>query len=94
MTSDDFKKAVADVQPLKRRKRVELKRPPAPPIPRQSVRDEAAALAESLAGWSSADDALESDAELSYLRDGMARLTLRKLRRGHWAIQTAWTCMD
>ena len=87
MTSDDFKKAVADVEPLKRRKRVELKRRPAPPIPRQRQRDEAAALAESLSGWSSSDDALESDEDLSYLRDGMARLTLRKLRRGHWAIQ-------
>ncbi len=89
MTSDDFKKAVADVEPLKRRKRVELKRRPAPPVPRQRQRDEAAALAESLSGWSSVDDALESDEELSYLRDGMARLTLRKLRRGHWAIQDA-----
>ena len=50
-------------------------------------RDEAAALAESLAGPFSLDDALESGEALSYLREGMARETLRKLRRGHWAIQ-------
>jgi DNA-nicking Smr family endonuclease len=87
MTSDDFKKAVADVEPLKRRKRVELKRPAAPPVPRQRQRDESAALAESLSGPLSADEALDSGEELSYLRDGMARETLRKLRRGHWAIQ-------
>ena len=33
------------------------------------------------------DDALESGEELAYLRGGLARLTLRKLRRGHWVIQ-------
>ena len=87
MTSDEFGKAVADVVPLKRKKRVALKGPAPAPVPRQRQRDEAAALAESLSGWSSVDDALESGEELSYLRDGMARLTLRKLRRGHWAIQ-------
>jgi len=91
MTSDktqaEFKKAVADVTPLKRHKRVALK-PPAPqPVPHQRRRDEAAALAESLSGPLSADDALETGEELSYLRDGMARETLRKLRRGHWSIQ-------
>jgi DNA-nicking Smr family endonuclease len=87
MDSDDFKKAVADVQPLRRRKRIELKRPAAAPVPLQRRRDEAAALAESLAGPLAADEALETGEELSYLRDGMARLTLRKLRRGHWTIQ-------
>jgi DNA-nicking Smr family endonuclease len=91
MTSDkvqaEFKKAVADVEPLKRTKRVALKPPAPPPIPQQRRRDEAAALAESLEGPLSADEALETGEELSYLRDGMARETLRKLRRGHWAIQ-------
>ena len=84
---DEFKKAVAGVKPLKRKKRVALKGPAPAPLPRQRQRDKAAALNESLSGWSSTDDALEAGEELSYLRDGMARLTLRKLRRGHWAIQ-------
>jgi DNA-nicking Smr family endonuclease len=87
MTLDDFKKAVSDVEPLKPRKRVEHKRPATLPVPRQRHRDEAAALAESLAGPLSADEALETGEELSYLREGMARQTLRKLRRGQWAIQ-------
>jgi DNA-nicking Smr family endonuclease len=87
MTSDEFRKAVADVAPLKRRKRAELKHPPAPPVARQRRHDEAAALAESLQGPLSADDALDTGEELSYLREGMARETLRKLRRCHWAIQ-------
>jgi len=51
------------------------------------VIDEIAALAESLSGPLSADDALDTGEELSYLREGMARETLRKLRRGHWVIQ-------
>jgi len=75
------------VTPLKRHKRVALKAPAPPPVPQQHRRDEAAALAESLAGPLSADEALETGEELSYLHDGMARESLRKLRRGHWSIQ-------
>jgi len=84
---DEFRKAVADVEPLKRTKRVAHKAPAPPPVPYQRRRDEAAALAESLADPLSADEALETGEELSYLRDGMARETLRKLRRGHWSVQ-------
>ena len=87
MNSDEFRKAVADVRPLKRHKRVALKPPAPPPVPHQRRRDEAAALAESLEGPLSVEEALETGEELSYLRDGMARETLRKLRRGHWSVQ-------
>jgi DNA-nicking Smr family endonuclease len=89
MASDDdeFRKAVADVAPLRKHRRADLKRPPAPPVARQRQRDEAAALAESLNGPPLDDDVLETGEALSYLRAGMARETLRKLRRGHWAIQ-------
>src|SRR5689334_14681578 len=86
MDSPEFKKAFADVKPLKRHKRV-VHRPPAPPpLPRQRRRDEAAALAESLSGPLSVDDALDSG-EDPYLRSGLSRQLLRKLRRGHWTIQ-------
>jgi DNA-nicking Smr family endonuclease len=87
MTSDEFRRAVADVRPLKRARRVALKGPAPAPVPHQRRRDEAAALAESLSGPLTADEALETGEALSYLREGMARETLRKLRRGHWAIQ-------
>jgi DNA-nicking Smr family endonuclease len=87
MTSDEFRRAVADVKPLKRTKRAVLKGQAPAPIPHQRRRDEAAALAESLSGPLTADEALETGEALSYLREGMARETLRKLRRGHWAIQ-------
>jgi DNA-nicking Smr family endonuclease len=87
MTSDEFRRAVADVKPLKRPKRAALRGPAPAPIAHQRRRDEAAALAESLSGPLTADEALETGEALSYLREGMARETLRKLRRGHWAIQ-------
>ena len=87
MDSDEFRKAVAGVKPLKRSKRVALKGPAPAPVAQQRKRDEIAALAESLAGPLSIEDALDSGEELSYLRDGMARETLRKLRRGHWVIE-------
>ena len=86
-SDDEFRRAVAGVKPLKRAKRVALKAPAPPPVPQQRRRDEIAALAESLSGPLSADDALDTGEELSYLREGMARETLRKLRRGHWVIQ-------
>jgi len=87
MTSDEFRRAVADVKPLKRPKRALLKDPAPAPIPHQHRRDERAALAESLSGPLTAEEALETGEALGYLREGMARETLRKLRRGHWAIQ-------
>ena len=81
----DFRRAVADAKPL-RQKKVALHRRKAAPIPRQRLADERAALAESL-GPASLDDALDSGTELSYLRDGYPRDTLRKLRRGHWVVE-------
>ena len=87
MGSDEFRKAVAGVKPLKRAKRIALKPSAAAPVPHQRRRDEMAALAESLEGPLSIDDALDSGEELSYLRDGMSRQVLRRLRRGHWVIQ-------
>ena len=86
MTSDEFRRAVAGVKPLKRAKRVAMKGPPPAPVPTQRRRDEAAALAESLSGPLSVDDALDTGEE-PYLRDGLSRQVLRKLRRGDWAIQ-------
>ena len=82
---DEFRRAVADAQPLvHRRKHLRSKRPA--PLARQRQRDERAALAESL-GPSSVDDALDSGDELAYLAEGVGRDVLRKLRRGHWVVE-------
>ena len=83
--NDEFRRAVADAQPLDApRKVVHVRRPP--PVPRQRLRDERAVLDESL-GPVSIDDALDSGTELTYLADGLQREVLRKLRRGHWVVE-------
>lgn len=89
MASDEFLKAVRDVKPLERPRRAALRRPAPQPVAVQRRRDERAVLAESLAGPVSVEDALDSGDELAYLREGMSRQVLRRLRRGHWAIQGA-----
>jgi DNA-nicking Smr family endonuclease len=83
----DFRRAVADVKPLPPSRRVTLRPPPPDPIPHQTRRDERAALAETLSGPVSLDDALEGGEELSFLREGLSRQLLRRLRRGHWVVQ-------
>jgi DNA-nicking Smr family endonuclease len=76
-----------DVVPLPESKRVELPRRGPRPYPQQTRRDEQAALAESLSAPVSLDDALDSGEELAFVRDGLGRDALRKLRRGHWVVQ-------
>ena len=88
-SDDDFRRAVGDVKPLRKPRRVELRGAAPAPVPIQTRRDELAVLAESLAGPVSLEDALDSGDELAYLHDGLSRQVLRRLRRGHWAIQQA-----
>jgi DNA-nicking Smr family endonuclease len=57
------------------------------PIARQRLRDEQAALTESLSDHSTWDIGKETGDELVYLREALPLQTLRKLRRGHWVIQ-------
>src|SRR6478672_10570163 len=84
---EEFRRATRDVERLRAPRRVKLGRAPAAPVPEQTRRDERAALAESLAGPRSIDDAIESGEELAFLREGLSRQVLRKLRRGHWVVQ-------
>ncbi len=83
---DDFRRAVADAQPLAPHRRRAPARRRVAPIAKQRLRDERAVLAESL-GPQSLDDAIDSGDELAYLSEGMGRDVLRKLRRGHWVIE-------
>ena len=82
-----FRQAVADARPLPRHGKL-LRKPEAPPpYPVQSHLDEQAALEESLsAGWT-AQDWLDSGDEPSFVRAGISRQVLRKLRSGAWVIQ-------
>jgi len=84
---EDFRKALDGVEPLGENRHALLPRPRPAPFPRHSRSDERAALAESLAGPVSLDDALDSGEELAFIRNGYSREILRKLRRGHWVVE-------
>jgi DNA-nicking Smr family endonuclease len=83
-----FRSAVGDAVPL----RVAPRHPRPPPAPGpavavQSLLDEHAALAESRDAALDPERALETGEEAAFLRDGLSRQVLRKLRRGHWVVQ-------
>jgi DNA-nicking Smr family endonuclease len=78
----------AGVEPLPEPRRRALERPRPAPVPRETWRDERAALAESL-GPISLDDAIESGEELAFVRNGHSPGVLRKLRRGHWVVEAS-----
>jgi DNA-nicking Smr family endonuclease len=82
---ESFRDAMRDVAPIKGHNRMEPYRPARAPIPAKRHEDERAVI-EELARLTLDDDAeLEEDA--SFLRPGLPRDILRKLRRTHWVIQ-------
>lgn len=81
-----FAKALEGVTPLKPHNRVLPAADKPAPLPRHTEADERAALAESLSDEIDADSLLETDADLSWRRDGIGIDVVRRLRRGHWVI--------
>lgn len=84
---EDFRAAVGDVTPLNGKARVEHKRDPHPPIPRQRREDDRLVLVASVSDEFEIDTLLHTDDELSFRRPGVSADVLRKLRRGEWVIQ-------
>jgi DNA-nicking Smr family endonuclease len=82
-----FRRSIGDIKPLPAPDKTILKAPPPLPIPRQHLADERAALAESLSDEFTLETLLDSDAALSFARNGIGPDVMRKLRRGHWVIQ-------
>ncbi len=78
----------AEVGPVRRlRSHRDHSRPPAPrPVPHQLKRDERLVI-EELASAPIDFSQVETGEEISYLRDGLHRRTLGRLRRGHWRVQ-------
>ena len=56
-------------------------------IPTQTLLDEQEALLESRLTDINSDSLLYTDDKLSYTRNGVSTITLKKLRRGNWIIQ-------
>jgi DNA-nicking Smr family endonuclease len=84
---DVFQELFANVTPLRAHGRIIHPTARRKPIPEQHLRDERAALADSLSDHITWDIGTESGDQLVYLRNGLSPQTLRKLRRGHWVIQ-------
>lgn len=83
-----FRRSVGEVAPLAPVNKVQINPPRPLPIARQHLADEQAALQESLSDDFSVDTLMETDDRLSFARNGIGPDTLRKLRRGHWVIQS------
>lgn len=84
--AEEFRKAVGDVVPIRAPNRAEPFRKLPPPIPAKRQEDERAVLAE-LAALAAGDDDIEVEEDHLFLRPGLPRDILRKLRRTHWVIQ-------
>jgi DNA-nicking Smr family endonuclease len=82
-----FRDAVRDVRPLPAPNRVGPPPPKASPVPVKRIEDERAVLQElaHLASFDLGDVELDDDG--LFLRPGLPRDILRKLRRAHWSIQ-------
>lgn len=82
-----FRSANADVAPLPPHGR--FLPPPArlSPIPRSRLRDDREVLHASLHDPAPWHEDMETGEELVYLRPGISRQTLRRLRRGDWVVQ-------
>lgn len=82
-----FADAVGPVQPLTDRGRAALHPEPPAPEPRQRRNDERQALRESLSDEIDVESLLDTDEALSWRRPEIGPDVVRRLRRGHWAIQ-------
>ncbi|HHM06220.1 MAG TPA: DNA mismatch repair protein MutS [Gammaproteobacteria bacterium] len=79
-----FRAAVSDAKPLKR-ERTAIARPMPSPTPRQKLLDQGRLREEMLHGKLDPAD-LETGEELNYLRPGIPRLVMRRLRRGQYSV--------
>lgn len=89
--ANEFKAAVealGDVKPLAPHGRKHHAPRPHPPHPKQRQLDERQVLAQSVSDEIDPESLLDTDETLSYRRPGIGPDVLRRLRRGHWVIQS------
>ncbi len=83
---DAFRRAVADAQPLTPHGRVLHDLPLPPPIPLSRLKDEREVILESLQDPLRWDEATQTGEELAFVRPGLSRQVLRRLR-SQWVAQ-------
>ncbi|MDD5300956.1 MAG: Smr/MutS family protein [Gallionella sp.] len=76
-----FRAAAGAVEPLPEQNRIEPHKPPRKPLPRAPAPP--SAIPDTLSDFSA------ETAPDEFLRNGLSRMTLRKLRRGHWPVQAS-----
>lgn len=82
-----FELTVGPVTPMRSMDRVIHDREQPSPEPRQREADERAVLLQALSDEIDIDSLLDTDETLSFRREGISLEVVRKLRRGHWALQ-------
>lgn len=82
-----FELTVGPVTPLRTMNRVIHAHEQPTPEPRQREADERAVLLQALSDEIDIESLLETDETLSFRREGIGLEVVRKLRRGHWALQ-------
>ena len=83
-----FRDAVRGARPIRKPNRAVIDRHAAPPpVPVQSLLDAHDTLKESVSGPIDWEQMMETGEEMVFLRPGLSREILRRLRRGHWVVQ-------
>lgn len=82
-----FQQAMEDVTPLTPHGRIIHHTPKPPPLPLFLLRDEHAAMLAAMEDPIQWDEDAEFEVDTSFIRPGLTRQTLRRLRRGEWHTQ-------
>ncbi|MFN7754120.1 MAG: Smr/MutS family protein [Pseudomonadota bacterium] len=83
-----FRAAVADARPLRQPPRMERPAPRVRPLPLQRWADDREVLTESLERTVDWDFDRQTGESLAYKREGVQLQVFRRLRRGHWVVQS------
>ncbi len=81
-----FRREMRGVTPAPAPNRATHRPAPPPPVPVKRLEDERLVL-EELARLAGGDDDIEMEEDHAYLRPGLPRDVLRKLRAAHWVVQ-------
>lgn len=87
-TAQALHELLPDVTPLPQANRASVSKAQPVAAPTQRMRNEREVLVASLSDSDAWEAGFEAGDELNFLRDGLSPETLRKLRRGHWVIQS------
>jgi DNA-nicking Smr family endonuclease len=83
-----FAKAIGEVKPLPPAGRVTPNARHLPPRARQFEQDESQALAASISDEIDVERLLDTDGDLSFRRPGVGTDVVKRLRKGHWSLQS------